>query len=69
MITRYVCLLFTWLPLYIALCWSWDAFVEKNYVANPELLKETDQGQKARTSGNLAMPITNIRDEMKKMSY
>lgn len=37
-----------------------------NYVANVNILNETEQGQRAKESGNLAMPITNIRDELRK---
>jgi hypothetical protein len=38
----------------------------KNYVANPEILASTDVGEKMKTKGDLAMPITNIRDEIRK---
>ena len=37
-----------------------------NYVANPDILAATDKGEKMKNDGNLAMPITNIRDEMRK---
>jgi hypothetical protein len=35
-------------------------------VANPEALAATETGQKMKDAGNLAGPITNIRDEMRK---
>ena len=37
-----------------------------NYVADPNALAKTELGQKMQTEGNLAMPITNIRDVVKK---
>jgi hypothetical protein len=37
-----------------------------NYVADPNKLNMTEQGKLAKEKGNLASPITNIRDEMKK---
>ncbi len=37
-----------------------------NYVANPDLLAPTEKGEKMKTKGELAMPITNIRDELRK---
>ncbi|KAL3912239.1 MAG: hypothetical protein SGILL_006964 [Bacillariaceae sp.] len=37
-----------------------------NPVANPEILDKSDMGEKMKTKGDLAMPITNIRDEMRK---
>lgn len=39
---------------------------DTNYVADPNKLNETEAGQKAKTDGNLAAPITNIRDELRK---
>jgi hypothetical protein len=38
-----------------------------NYVADPNALAKTELGQKMQTEGNLAMPITNIRDVKKKV--
>jgi hypothetical protein len=37
-----------------------------NKLANPDKLATSDVGEKMKSDGNLAMPITNIRDEMKK---
>jgi hypothetical protein len=46
---------------------SFSSFTkDTNYVADPNKLNATEAGQKAKTDGNLAAPITNIRDEMKK---
>ena len=39
-----------------------------NYVADPNALAKTELGQKMQTEGNLAMPITNIRDVKKKIT-
>ena len=37
-----------------------------NKVANTDILHKSEVGEKMKTEGNLAMPITNIRDELKK---
>ena len=37
-----------------------------NYVADPNALNKTEDGDKMKTDGNLAMPITHIRDVKKK---
>lgn len=37
-----------------------------NYVASPNSLSPTEKGAKMKTMGELAMPITNIRDELRK---
>lgn len=37
-----------------------------NYYAHPDHLAQTDEGEKMKTRGDLAMPITNIRDEIVK---
>jgi hypothetical protein len=37
-----------------------------NPVARPDILAATGKGEKMKSDGNLAMPITNIRDELRK---
>ena len=38
-----------------------------NYVADPNKLNTTEQGKMAKEKGNLASPITNIRDHQKQI--
>ena len=38
-----------------------------NYLASPKNLSTTQEGEKMKRAGNLAMPITNIRDELRKV--
>ena len=38
-----------------------------NYVADPNKLHTTEQGKLAKEKGNLASPITNIRDHQKQI--
>lgn len=37
-----------------------------NHYARPDYLEPTEVGEKMKTKGDLAMPITNIREEIRK---
>ena len=40
-----------------------------NYHAHPDYLATTEVGEKMKKYGDLAMPITNIRDELRKQKH